>query len=103
LAGTATPPCFVRMTPETAPNCTQRSSSSGVSACSPSEKNPPMSEPQIEMPDSPIVSPFVIAERSPSKPHVVVGSPPQTTWAHGAVPVQPDRMWRAIGRGARCA
>jgi hypothetical protein len=101
LAGTATPAYFVRITPETAPNCTQRSSSSGVSRLSPSAKKPPMSEPQTDTPDRPIVSPFLIAESRPSKPHVVVGSPPQTICEQRAAPVQPERTWRAIGFGTR--
>jgi hypothetical protein len=56
FAGTATPPAFVRITVETAPNWIHRTSSSGVSSFVPSEKNPPTSEPQVETPDSPIVS-----------------------------------------------
>ena len=36
----------------------------------------------------------------PSKPHEVVGSPPQTMGATDADPVQPDRTKRASRRGA---
>ena len=57
-----------------------------------------MSEPQIPIPDVPAESAWVTAERRPSKPKLVVGSPPQTTWAHGAAPVQPERWKRTIGR-----
>ena len=37
---------------------------------------------------------------SPSKPQSVVGSPPQTICECAAVPVQPERLKRASGRGA---
>ena len=42
-------------------------------------------------PESPMLSAWRTAERSPSNPHEVVGSPPQTTCAQGAAPVQPER------------
>jgi len=46
----------MRMTGDTAPNWTQRMSSSGVSSRVPSAKNPPMSDPQVLTPDMPIDS-----------------------------------------------
>ena len=92
------PSALVRITPDTAPNCSQRVSSSGVRRWSPRVKNPPMSDPQSEMPDRPMVSAWVTEERRPSKPQPVVGSPPHTTWAYGCTPVQPERMKRTSGR-----
>ena len=50
-----------------------------------------MSDPQRETPDSPMPSPDVTTERSPSKSQLVVGSPPHTTGAQRAAPVQPER------------
>jgi hypothetical protein len=72
---------FARMTPDTAPNWIQRCSSSGVRRRLPSAKKPPMSEPQVLTPLSPIVRPFFTADSRPSKPQSVVGSPPQTSRA----------------------
>ena len=89
----------VRITPETAPSSIQRISSSGVSLFSNRAKKPPMSEPHVLTPDSPIDSPLVTTERSPSKPQSTLGSPPHTIGAHLAVPVQPERTKRAA-RGA---
>jgi len=98
-AGSAMPERFVRIRPETAPNWIQRSSSSRVSrSCAPKELYPPMSEPQRATPLMPIVSACVTAERSPSKPHTVVGSPPQTFTEQRAAPVQPERWKRTSGR-----
>ena len=48
-------------------------------------------------------SPDVTDERSPSKPQLVVGSPPQTTCAQRAAPVHPERWKRTIGRDCRRA
>ena len=93
------PLAWVRITPETAPTWIQRVSSSDVSRFSKSAKKPPMSEPQVLTPDSPIVSPFVTAERRPSKPQSTLGSPPQTTGEQRAEPVQPERANRSA-RGA---
>ena len=78
LSGMRMPLASVRITPDTAPTSIQRISSSGVSRFSNSAKKPPMSEPQVLTPDSPIVSPLVTTERSPSKPQSTLGSPPQT-------------------------
>ena len=97
------PLACVRMTPDTAPNCTQRLSSSGVRRRPPKAKKPPMSEPQVLIPDSPIVTPLVTADSSPSKPQPTVGSPPQTICAHGATPVKPERMNLPSGRRVRRA
>ena len=97
------PSASVRITPETAPNWTQRFSSSGLSRFSNRAKKPPMSEPQRLMPESPMLSAWRSEERRPSNPQAVVGSPPQTTWAQGAAPVQPERWKRMIGRAAEAA
>ena len=51
------------------------------------------------IPEAPPESAWVTAERNPSKPQAVVGSPPQTTGAQRAAPVQPERWKRTIGRG----
>ena len=58
-----------------------------------------MSEPQRLIPDVPRESACLTADSSPSKPQAVVGSPPQTTWAHGCTPVQPERMNATGGVG----
>ena len=94
------PLACVRITPDTAPTWIQRISSSGVSLFSNSAKKPPMSEPQVLTPESPIVSPLVTTERRPSKPQSTLGSPPQTIGEQRALPVQPERTKRASGRGA---
>ena len=91
MEGSEIPLASVRITPETAPNSSQRASSSLVSLRSPSEKNPPMSDPHVDTPDVPIVSPLVIALARPSKPQSVVGSPPQTIREERALPVNPER------------
>ena len=57
-----------------------------------------MSEPQRATPLMPIVSAWVTAERRPSKPQTVVGSPPQTFTEQRAAPVHPERWKRTIGR-----
>src|SRR5215208_479990 len=62
-----------------------------------------MSEPQMPIPERPMVSASVTEDRRPSKPQVVDGSPPQTIGAYGCTPVQPDRAKRAIGRSWRRA
>ncbi len=71
------PSAFVRMTPETAPNWIQRASSSASSFGPESVKKPPMSEPQVLMPERPMFSAWVTEEASPSKRQLVDGSPPQ--------------------------
>ena len=90
----------VRITPETNPTSIQRVRSSGVSSRAPSAKKPPIAEPHTDTPDSPIDSPCLTADASPSNPQSVVGSPPQTIWDSRAAPVQPERLKRASGRGA---
>ncbi len=65
---------------ETAPNSIQRISSSGLRV-RPSAKKPPMSEPQREIPEVPMLSACLTDEARPSKPKLVVGSPPQTICA----------------------
>ena len=96
------PERLVRITPETAPSSIQRASSSGVSRSrAPNELYPPMSEPQRATPLMPIVSAWVTAERSPSKPQTVVGSPPQTSTEQRAAPVHPERWKRTSGRSKR--
>ena len=81
FSGNATPFRCIRMTGDTAPNCTQRVNSSSLSARSPIAKKPPMSEPHVLIPDIPIESPALTWEASPSKSQPTVGSPLQTTWA----------------------
>ncbi len=78
LSGIRIPFAWVRITPDTAPSSIQRISSSRLRRFSISAKKPPMSEPHVLTPDSPIVSPLVTTERRPSKPQSTVGSPPQT-------------------------
>jgi hypothetical protein len=70
----------VRMIGETAPNSIQRISSSGVSR-RPRAKKPPMSEPQREIHEVPMLSACLTADARPSKPKPTVGSPPQTICA----------------------
>ena len=79
------------MTPEAKPTSIQRFSSSGVVCCSLRAKKPPMSLPQRDTPESPMLSPLRTADSRPSKPHDVVGSPPQTIGELLAEPVQPER------------
>ncbi len=62
-----------------------------------------MSVPQRATPLIPIDSAWVTAEEIPSKPQTVVGSPPQTTSAQLALPVQPERWKRTSGRSKRAA
>ncbi len=62
-----------------------------------------MSEPQVLIPERPMVSAWRTADRRPSKSQAVVGSPPQTTVAHGAAPKYPERWKRTIGRPAAAA
>ena len=51
-----------------------------------------------------MLSPLRTALVRPSKPKLVVGSPPHTICDTRAAPVQPERLKRASGRGARsCA
>ena len=88
------------MTPDTAPSSSHRTSSSGVVCGSDRAKKPPMSEPHRLTPLSPMVKPLYNADCRPSKPHPVVGSPPQTICECCAVRVQPLRLKRASGRGA---
>ncbi len=64
-----------------------------------SAKKPPMSDPQVLTPESPIVSPFVTTERRPSNPQPTVGSPPHTIGEQRALPVHPERTKRARPRG----
>ena len=93
----------MRITPDTAPSSIHLISSSGVSRFSNSEKKPPMSEPQVLTPDRPIVNPLVTAERSPSKPQSVLGSPPRDRRAARRAR-QPERTKRADrGAAARAA
>ena len=60
-----------------------------------------MSLPQRATPLMPIDSIWFTAELMPSKPQTVLGSPPQTTSAQRAVPVQPERRNRTSGRPKR--
>ncbi len=73
----------------------------------PIAKKPPTSEPQVLTPDAPIDRAWRTALRSPSYPQDVVGSPPQTTSAQAADPVQPERWKRTSSversRASRCA
>ena len=62
-----------------------------------------MSVPQRDTPLRPIDSICVTAELIPSKPQTVLGSPPQTTSAQRAVPVQPERRKRTSGRSKPAA
>ena len=95
------PPAFVRMTGQKAENWIQRLRSSGVRRSSVDMK-PPVSLPHMAIPLAPMDSPSVRALARPSKPHDVVGSPPQTIGTAEAVPVQPERQNRANGRPCRC-
>ena len=57
-----------------------------------------MSDPHVLTPDSPMPSPPLTTDASPSNPNCVVGSPPHTTVAQRAAPVHPERWKRTIGR-----
>ena len=101
LPGSEKPFAWVRITPEANPTWIQRFSSSGVSCGADRVKKPPMSEPHRLTPDRPMVRPWRTVDRRPSKPQSVVGSPPHTICDTRAAPVQPERLKRASGRGAR--
>ena len=101
LSGMRIPFACVRITPDTAPSSIHLISSSGVSRFSNSEKKPPMSEPQVLTPDSPIVSPLVTTERSPSKPQsdARVAAPDDRRAARGPGPARAHERGRPRGRG----
>ncbi len=84
------PPALVRITGVNAANWIHRRRSSGVRRSS-VDKNPPISLPHMATPLAPADSPSITALARPSKPHEVVGSPPQTMGTNFAVPLHPDR------------